>query len=281
MPDDRVLPITRLVSAIVVPILVLAFLILYLYPDESAQRFAWQILPRIQAMYVGAGYLGGGYLFIRAIFGKQWHRVAAGFLPVTAFTISMLLLTILHWSTFDLGHFPFQLWLILYIVTPILVPWLWLHNRHADPREPDPGDVLVPLPVCRLMGIFGAVLLIFALLGFVFPNWLIGLWPWGLGPLSARAISGWISLLGIGGLVIGRERRWSSWRIGLESIALWHILVLVAAVFNSADFKEGNLVNWYTVSVFLVVAGMVMLYVWMENRRRLVSGQVGLSNPGI
>jgi hypothetical protein len=56
--DDRILPVTRIVSAIIVPFLVLAFLILYFYPDESGQRFAWAIYPRIQAMYVGAGYLG-------------------------------------------------------------------------------------------------------------------------------------------------------------------------------------------------------------------------------
>jgi hypothetical protein len=267
------------VSAIIVPFLVLAFLILYFYPDESGQRFAWQIQPRIQAMYIGAGYLGGAYLFIRVVLGARWHRVAAGFLPVTAFTISMLLLTILHWQTFDLRHFPFQLWLVLYIVTPVLVPWLWLLNRHADPGVSESGDPLVPVLVCWLMGAFGAILMVFALTGFVFPVWLIGLWPWALVPLSARAISGWMALLGVGGLIIGRERRWSSWRIGLESIALWHVLILVAAVFNSSDFTDGILGNWYIVSVMIVVAGMVVLYVWMENRRRLETSGGGRSNP--
>lgn len=281
MPDDRILPITRLVSAIIVPFLGLAFLILYFYPDESGQRFAWQIQPRIQAMYVGAGYLGGGYLFVRALFGRRWHRVAAGFLPVTAFTISMLLLTILHWRTFDLRHFPFQLWLVLYVVTPVLVPWLWIHNRHVDPGVPEPGDLLVPVPVCWLMGAFGAVLLGFALLGFVWPTWLIGLWPWALAPLSARAVSGWLALLGVGGLIIAGDRRWSSWRVGLESIALWHVLVLVAAAKNSADFTGGSLANWYLMSVMLVVTGMVVLYVWMESRRRRELRRGGLSNRRI
>jgi hypothetical protein len=265
--DDRILPITRVAAAVIVPFLLLAFLILYFYPDESGRRFAWQIQPRIQAMYIGAGYLGGGYLFTRAIFGRRWHRVAPGFLPVTAFTISMLLLTILHWSKFDLSHFPFQLWLVLYVVTPVLVPWLWLNNRKADPGLAEPGDVLVPLPVCRLMMAFGALLLLFAILGFASPGWVIDAWPWTLAPLAARAVSGWVALLGVGGLVIGRERRWSSWRYGLESIAIWHILVLIAAVLNPSDFTGGKLANWYTLSVALVVAGMVALYVRMERRR--------------
>ncbi len=271
--NDQILPITRVAAAVIVPFLLLAFVILFFFPGESARRFAWDIQPRIQAMYIGAGYLGGAYLFIRAITGRRWHRVAPGFLPVTVFTISMLLLTIIHWSKFDLGHFPFQLWLVLYVVTPMLVPWLWVHNRQADPGDPEPGDISVPRPVRWIMGIFGAVLLVMAIYGFISPAWLAGIWPWKLAPLAARAISGWVALLGVGGLVIGRERRWSSWRYGLESIATWHILVLVAAVLNVSDFSGGSLANWYVVSVILVVVAMILLYAWMELGRR--AGQRG------
>jgi len=189
--DDRILPITRIVSAIIVPFLVLAFLILYFFPDESGQRFAWAIHPRIQAMYVGAGYLGGGYLFLRAIFGRSWHRVAPGFFPVTAFTISMLLLTILHWDRFDLQHFPFQLWLVLYIVTPILVPGSGLITDRSIPATSNQGYSRSNT-IRWLMRALGAVLMVFAVLGFIFPSWLIKLWPWTLDPLSARAVSdGW------------------------------------------------------------------------------------------
>ena len=85
--DDCILPITRVVSAIIVPILVLAFVILYFSPDDSGERFAWRLKPHMQAMYVGAGYLGGSWIFLRAVFERRWHRVAPGFLPVTTFTL--------------------------------------------------------------------------------------------------------------------------------------------------------------------------------------------------
>jgi hypothetical protein len=106
------------------------------------------------------------------------------------------------------------------------------------------------------MRALGAVLMVFAVLGFIFPSWLIELWPWTLDPLSARAVRGWLALLGVGGLAISGERRWSSWRIGLESIAFWHILVLIAAALNPADFRGGNFFNWYTISIVLVLVGM-------------------------
>jgi len=263
--DDRIYPSTRWVAVVVVPVLVLAFIILYFFPNLTGERFAWEIKPPMMAVYMGAGYLGGAWVFTNAIIGKRWHRVAPGFLPVTTFTTFMLLATILHWDRFDIRHLPFTLWLILYIVTPFLVPALWLRNRGCDPGTPEDGDRVVPALPRWGLGLLGVVLLAFAIVGFVFPAWLVGLWPWQLTPLTARVLSGWLGLLGVGGLVIGREQRWSSWRVGLQSIGLWHALVVVGAFLHPGDFKDG-LVNWYLISVALVLVGMAGLYAWMGRR---------------
>ncbi len=98
--------------------LVAAFIVLYFLPDESGQRFAWQINPAMTAAWMGAGYLGGAYFFVRVLLGKRWHRILPGFRALTAFTWAMLVATPLHWSRFDLGHRLFQIWLVLYVVTP-------------------------------------------------------------------------------------------------------------------------------------------------------------------
>ncbi|MBE2200138.1 MAG: hypothetical protein IAE79_16095 [Anaerolinea sp.] len=66
-PDDRIFPITRIIAAVVVPFLLLAFLILFFFPGDSGQRFAWEIRPNMTAAFMGAGYLGGSWLFINAI----------------------------------------------------------------------------------------------------------------------------------------------------------------------------------------------------------------------
>jgi hypothetical protein len=248
-----------------VPFLVLAFVILYFFPDQSGERFAWAIKPHMTAMFIGAGYIGGAYLFVRTALGGPWHRVAPGFLPVTAFTLSMLVVTILHWGRFDIRHFPFQLWLILYLVTPFLVPYLWIRNRAEDTGAPEAGDAVVPAVARWGMTLIGAVIGVFALIGLVFPSVLIGIWVWPLTPLTARILSGWFALLAVGGLTIGRETRWSAWKVGLLTIGLWHTLILVAALLNPADFA-GGVVNWYTVSVVLVLGGMGGLFLFMQRR---------------
>jgi len=267
--DDLIFLLTRLVAGLVVPVLVLAFIILYFFPGLSGRYFAWEIQPNLTAMFMGAGYLGGAWLFTNAIFGRRWHRVAAGYWPVTTFTAAMLLTTILHWSRFDLRHFPFQLWLGLYIVTPFLVPWLWLRNRVTDPITAEADDVEVPSLARWSLGTLGVFLLGFALVGFVSPAWMVSIWTWKLTPLTARVLGGWFALLGVGGLVISRDRRWSAWRVGLQSIGLWHLLVVIAALLNPADFTAG-LVNWYLISVILVLVGMLVLFLQMEGKRRKV-----------
>ena len=265
--DDRILASTRIAAALVVPFLVIAFLILYFFPGRSGDRFAWEIVPNMTASFMGAGYLGGSWLFLNAIFGRRWHRVAPGFLPVTVFAAAMLLVTVLHWTRFDIRHFPFELWLVLYVVTPVLIPWVWIRNRVSDFGAPEEDDVAVPRWARWGLRLLGAVLLGFGVIAFLEPDLLIPVWPWSLTLLTAPFLTGWFALLGVGGLVISLDARWSAWRVGLQSIAIWHVLVLIAAIINRNEFPAG-MRNWYLISVALVLVGMAVLYIDMELKRR-------------
>lgn len=265
--DDRILLSTRIIAAIVIPFLLLAFAILFFFPESSAQRFAWQVQPNLTAAYIGAGYLGGAYLFVYTLFSRRWHRVAVGFPAVATFTVFMLLATLLHWSRFDLSHFPFQLWLGLYILTPFLVPWLWLHNRRTASLAPEPDDVVVPARVRLAVRGLGAVLLLIAVAGFILPTLLVQIWPWSLSLLTARLLAGWGALLGVANLVVAGEIRWSGWRVGMVSIALWHVLFLISATINYQEFNGARFFNWYTLSILGILALMSAVYVIMEIRR--------------
>jgi hypothetical protein len=66
--DDRILPFTRVLAAVVTAILVTAWVVLYLWPEQTDRRFAWTVEPTMTAMLMGAGY-GSAALF--------WTRVAA------------------------------------------------------------------------------------------------------------------------------------------------------------------------------------------------------------
>jgi len=260
--DDRIHPITRIISVIVVPFLWLAFIILFFYPDSSGERFAWAIKPHMTAMYLGAGYLGGSWLFINAIFGKHWHRIAGGFLPVTTFTWFMMISTFLHWDRFS-NNLAFYLWLILYVVTPFLVPALWNHNRKTDSGEPEPNDILIAPAMLLILKIIAIGSLLYVMVGFVTPDFIINTWPWTLSTLTARVMCGWIALLGVGTYTMSNEKRWSGWKTPLESIIIWHMLVFIAAFMNPSDFKTG-VINWYTITIGMMLIAIFILYPIME-----------------
>ena len=148
--NDRILPGTRWVSAIIVPFLVAAFGILYLFPDHTQELFAWGIQPRMSAMMLGAAYIGGAYFFVRAATNARWHQVKVGFLPVTTFATLMGIATILHWDRFNHGYISFFAWVGLYFTTPFIVFLLWLRNRSTDPGLPTPP----PTAVCQTLRVW-------------------------------------------------------------------------------------------------------------------------------
>jgi hypothetical protein len=276
--DDRILGITRVVAALIIPFLVAAFVILYLLPDATDQLFAWTIMPRMSALLMGAGYASGVYFFTRVLRAPRWHWIGRAFLPLTVFVSFLEFATILHWDRFHHGHIAFFAWTAIYTLTPLVLPALWLRNRGADPGTPDPGDVIVPIPVRGLMALVGAVELALAICMFLLPTRIIDLWPWMLTPPAARAIGGWFALHGAVGLALARESRWSGMRIMLHTqmIALGLILVAVARAWS--DFNVTNPLTWVFVigtSFWLVVLAAV--HMGLDARRKTAGAAAAAS----
>ncbi len=262
-PSDEILPLTKIVAAVIIPFLVAAFIILYFFPGESGRRFAWEIKPAMTAVWMGAGYLGGAYFFLRVLLDKRWHRVSAGFWAVTAFTWAMLLTTLLHWSRFDLNNLAFQIWLVLYVVTPFLVPFVWWRNHFTSAGEA--GDVVLPAFARGGMALIGVFMLVCCLICYIAPDVAISFWPWALTPLTARVMGGWFALMGVGGIVMAGKTHWSSWRYEVESIIfVWQALVLVGAVVHRSDFKPGS--AWFFVAEIAAILAMLVLYISMQRK---------------
>ncbi len=264
MRDNRIFPVTRWVLGAVIVVLILAFETLYLDPQHTRQNFAWNIQPPITAVYMGAGYISGAYMFVFAVFGGKWHRVRNSLLPVSTFATAMLVTTLLHLDRFTQNSPAFILWFVIYIITPFLVPWLWYHNLRTDPGTPEPEDKNVPLWTRWLFGLAGAVMLFFWITNFINPNLLISFWVWKLTPLTSRVMSSWGMLLGVGGVVLFFEPRWSAWRYNIQSIALWQVLMILGSLLHRQDFNNGVLLNGYFIATILVLAGLCLLYAWME-----------------
>jgi hypothetical protein len=249
--DDRVPASTRLLGAVIVPFLVVAFGLLYWFPDDTRHWFAWDVQPTITPLIMGAGYIAGAYFFVRVARATQWHRVHVGFLPVTAFTLFMAIGTFAHLDRFMTHHVAFWIWVGLYVTTPVLVPWAWWRNRA---RDPGPAEPPLPRGVRPALIGAGAVQSIVALVLLLSPSTMIAHWPWLLTPLTAQTLGGWFALPGVTALMMGLDGRWSAIRITLESQLIGLALILVATARAWEDVDTGNPL------AFVFVAGIAVLF---------------------
>lgn len=267
MKNDSIFPVTRAVTATVVLALMTAFIVLFFMPDKTGELFAWTITPRLSSMFLGAAYLGGAWILFQTAIGKHWHRVQAVYPAVTVFTIAMLASTILHWDRFAHGNLAFILWVFLYVVSPFLIPSLWIYNQRTDTNEPEGSDVVVPISSRLGVRIIGTGVLLFIIAGFLYPALPISIWPWSLTPLTARVICGWLSVIGVSALVLSFDPRWTAWRSIFEGVSLAALLILVACFMNPAELTP-SIINWFTGILLITLVGLSSFYLKMEGQRK-------------
>lgn len=265
--DGQVLPITRWVARVIIPFLAAAVLILYGLPDQTARYFAWTIRPEMTPIIMGAGYGAGVYFFYRVSTADEWHTVAPVFLGIATFTWLMAIATVLHWGNFNHSHFAFDLWVFLYAVTPVLIPAIWVLNQRADSGELTGGEPRLPRAVRVLGGGIGAIVTVSAVVLFVAPELMIGVWPWAVSPFTARILAGWFALFGVVNSVVVLDPRWSGARILIQSEMLGFTLVLIGVVRVWANFDPSNALTWGVVGgTTLYLIAILLLYVGMETR---------------
>jgi hypothetical protein len=267
--DDRILRGTRWLAVFVIPFLVVASIMLFIWPQNTDKLFAWPVKPPMTAMMLAAAYMGGIYFFINVLLASRWHTVKTGFLPVFTFASLLGIATLLHWDRFTHSHISFYAWAGLYFIAPFLVLAVWWFNRRMDPLLLAPDDVALPRLFRWLVGVVGVISVVFALLLFVQPDLMIAVWPWKLTPLTARVVGAMFALPGIVGLGIAVDRRWSAARIILQAQAFSILVILIAAARAWGDFDPSNPPSFLFVGGLAgLLVGIAALYIIMEIRRK-------------
>ncbi|MBP6178161.1 MAG: hypothetical protein KA480_07545 [Anaerolineales bacterium] len=265
--DNQILSETRWVAGLVIPFLVVAFIILYIFPDQTGMLFAWKIQPSMSAMMLGSAYAGGIYFFTGVLRSRQWHKVKVGFLPVIAFASLLGIATILHWDKFNHSHVSFFAWAGLYFTTPFIVSFVWLRNRKQDAGNSVEQDTIIPYTWRLIMGAFGSITLVISLFLFLQPGMLISLWPWTLTPLTARVMGAMFALPGLVGLGIALDKRWDAAILILQSQGFSILLILIASILSSQDYDWAYGGSWLFVGgLGLMLVSIILLILFMNNR---------------
>ncbi len=265
--DDVILPNTRRLSGFIIPFLVVAFFVLYPDPTRTKDLFAWEMKPTMTPMVLASAYIGGAYFFLQVLLAKRWHTIGVGFVPVALFATSLAVATVLHWDKFNHQHLAFWLWSGLYFTTPILVVGVWLDNRRRDPGVVA-GDLTIPPIANRIIGTAGLAALCLGAFIFVFPTWAVQNWPWTLTPLTARVMAA-VLMLGVAGIGMYRDSRWSAARSMLNVERLMVALILLAAVRARDQMDTTRPLTWALgFGLVFVLVGSTALDIQMRRRAR-------------
>ena len=265
--EDGLLLATRLLAAIIIPVLVAAFTILFGFPDSTRQLWAWTVRPGLASLVMGGAYLAGAWFFARGLYVGRWHRVAVGWMAVIPFTALLGVATFIHWDKFNHQHVSFWAWLILYTATPIALPVLWLRNQKAAEMPAARSGLQLAMPLRVLMSSCGGVLMAAALVIFISPTTAIGRWPWTLTPLTARTLAAFATFLAVVWLAFGFTAQWSRLAIPFEATTLGLVMVAVAVVRGRHDLVDGPRTALFGVLLGTSVLGSLVVLGWANRRR--------------
>jgi Protein of unknown function with HXXEE motif len=266
-----ILPTTRRLAAVIIPILAFAFIVLYITPGNNGAHFSYDVQPRMSAMLLGATYLTGVVYFSTILWARSWHQVRLGLLPVALFATMLGIATVLHWGEFNHGAPEFLLWRILYFGLPLVLPVVWLLNeRHARPMRPVADDFRLGRTTRAVLMALGVSIGLTSLFLFLAPGTMAKIWPWELTGLNARVIAAEFGLFSLFGLHLAAEAKWSQVRDLIRPQLLTPLLYLGAIVASWSDFDHASPVTFAFVA-FVVVAfvfGFPALYFPGEARLR-------------
>jgi hypothetical protein len=252
-PDDRLNLLTHLAVWPLVALSAVFGPMLFFLPDLTDQMWSWPIQPQMSAVVLGAGYILGAVAFATLLIRNRWHALSVALTTTWVFAVVMLAATLIHLERFFVGTLRFNVWFVIYVALPILLPVIWLLNRRrAAPRKPDDLVFIRPVRIALLLG--GLLVMAFGLFMFVYPPGAAAIWPWLLTPLMSRMLSGWVLFVGVAGCLVFFEPRYSAYRFALPAIVIWGLTLLAGSLLHLDDFNFQRLTSWLW---FLALLGLI------------------------
>ena len=255
--QGRDAPVAAPVRTLLLAAALLVFLAgvqLFVFPLRTADYFAWTVDSPMTAVFLGASYWSAVGLELTAARAKGWAGARIAVPAVLIFTTITLLVTLGHLDRF---HLDAELslrtraitwaWIAVYSVVPLLLLAASVSQRRLSTDVPPPSGL--PVAVRMALTVLAALLLALGAALLVDPAWADGAWPWGLTPLTARAIGAW--LVGLG--TAAAHARLIDDRPSLRPLAVTGVLFGVLQAIALA--RHGGELDWSSVPAagYLVV----------------------------
>jgi hypothetical protein len=239
-------------------------LILILFPTQTERLFFWNITPPINAMLMGVLYLMAGATAAYAALRGSWEAMRV--IAVMGFAVSALfvLVTLVHRDRFVPGV-KLYYWLFVYSIVPILIALLYRRYEGSGANWQAKQNEIKP--VTRLAAlVIGLGILFVAVVGLLFPNLLITVWPWQVAPLMLRVLLSWLFALGLANLWFWFEKEWTRVQVVAYVLIATPFAVAITMFIHGADLNDNPVILGVFGLLFVVLglAGAFML--WQQRR---------------
>ena len=224
---------TKITAIVVMPVLFAAWVILFIFPTHTQALWAWTIRPRMSAITMGSGYVGGVWFFYRVACAREPHRVAGGLFAAWVFTALLGITTIIHWEVFNHDHVSFWAWSFLYFASPLFLPFLFVANRRASARE---GGAVIPAWGIAGLVAVGVTQALAAVTWFISPKLASENWPWTLTPASGRSIASFVAFSATLLLWVLVDRRYAAVQAGIEALTIGLVITSIGALIAHDEF---------------------------------------------
>ncbi len=264
----------RPVYALFLLLTMAATIVLYVFPEDTADWFAWTVLPPVSAAFLGGGYASGFVLIALTARERVWVAARTGVVTVFVFAVATLIVTLAHLDRFHFGAdhltaaFAAWLWLVIYIVVPVGMGIMFVVQRRSPGVDP-PRVQPLPRSLVGLLVVQAVVLVSAGVVLLGWPEQVADRWPWALTPLTGRAVGAWCLPLGVAAVLAVLDG--DAWRLRAASVTYVVFAVLhgLAALRFRADLR--NEVETFLYVVMLVSMLVAGSWGWSLGRRPVAS----------
>jgi hypothetical protein len=184
----------------------LAGLVLFVFPLQTDEFFAWTVNPPMTAVFLGAAYWSSAGLEVTGARSASWDSARLAVWPVFIFTALTLGVTLLHIDRFHLSsnaaptaQIATWAWLAIYALVPVamlVISRMQIRSQGPAPKSATVGRPVLPPALRLLLAAIAGVLLLYGVALLAVPTLAAAWWPWTLSDLTARAIGAWLVGLG-------------------------------------------------------------------------------------
>jgi hypothetical protein len=225
-------------------------------PAFLAQLFSWVPLPPLHARFVGVMYLYGAVFMLGCLLAKRQSEVRFALIMIAIWTGTLLLVSLLNLTAFDLTRLPVQIWFVSYLLDPLVALWLaWTFKappirQHQTTLEPWIKTVLQVQGV--LIGLFALGLLLV-------PASMTIIWPWKITPLLAQLYAGPLLAYSLGSWWFAHSQTWLEVRAVIPAMFVFGAGVLIVSILHAGLFSLNDPSAWLWFFTFALIALLTVL----------------------